>query len=83
MSHVLFKDKEDGLFSHRSHCGSRRKLAHVSAQAGNEINIGASEYCWDDTDWIHLGQVRDKWWAVMSTIMNLQVSQNIGNLLSS
>jgi hypothetical protein len=24
-------------------------------------------------DWIHLAQYRDQWWAVVNTVMNLQV----------
>jgi uncharacterized protein YjcR len=28
---------------------------------------------WDITDWIDLAQDGDKWWAVVNTVMNLQV----------
>jgi hypothetical protein len=28
---------------------------------------------WKGVEWIDLGQVRDKWQALMNTIMNLQV----------
>jgi hypothetical protein len=28
---------------------------------------------WEDTDWIHLVQDRNQWWAAVSMIMNLQV----------
>jgi hypothetical protein len=26
-----------------------------------------------DVDWIHMAQDRDRWWAVVNTVMNLQV----------
>jgi hypothetical protein len=28
---------------------------------------------WGDIDWIDLAQDRDKWWALVSAVMNLQV----------
>jgi hypothetical protein len=27
---------------------------------------------WEIVDWIHLAQDRDKWWAVVNTVMNLK-----------
>jgi hypothetical protein len=29
---------------------------------------------WEDVDWMNLAQVRDQWWAVVNTVMNLGVS---------
>jgi hypothetical protein len=29
---------------------------------------------WDGVDWIHLSVDKDKWWAVVNMVMNLQVS---------
>jgi hypothetical protein len=34
-------------------------------------------------DWIDLAQDRDRWWALVNVIMNLQVLQNAGNFLTS
>jgi hypothetical protein len=34
-------------------------------------------------DWINLAQDRDDWRAVLNTIVNLRVSQNLGNFLAS
>jgi hypothetical protein len=31
------------------------------------------EIGWEDVDWIHLTHHRDQWWAVVNTVMNLQV----------
>jgi hypothetical protein len=36
---------------------------------------------WDGMDWIDLAQDRDQWWALVNTIMNLQVPQNAGEVL--
>jgi len=33
---------------------------------------------WDVADWIRLDQKRDEWWALVNTIMNLQIPQNKG-----
>jgi hypothetical protein len=35
-----------------------------------------------DVDWIHLAQDRDRWWAVVNTVMNLRFPLNAGNFLS-
>jgi hypothetical protein len=34
-------------------------------------------------DWINLAEDRDRWWAFVNAIMNLQVPQNVGNSLTS
>ena len=34
-------------------------------------------------DWINVAQDRDRWRALVSTVMNLRVSKNAGNFLSS
>ena len=34
-------------------------------------------------DWIGRAQDRDKWWTLVSAVMNLQVLQNAGNFLTS
>jgi hypothetical protein len=34
----------------------------------------------DSVNWIHLTQDRDQWWALMTTVMNLWVPLNPGNL---
>jgi hypothetical protein len=34
---------------------------------------------WDVVDWIRLDQKRDEWWALVNTVMNLQIPQHKGN----
>jgi len=34
-------------------------------------------------DWINQTQVRNKWQALVKTVMNLQVSKNVENLVTS
>jgi hypothetical protein len=31
------------------------------------------EICWVGVDWMDLAQVRDKWWAVVNTVMDIRV----------
>jgi hypothetical protein len=38
---------------------------------------------WGGMDWINLAQDRDRWRALMNTIMNLRVLYNVGKFLST
>jgi hypothetical protein len=40
------------------------------------------EIGWDGMDWIDLAQDRDKWRALVNTVMNLVVPKNAGKFLS-
>jgi hypothetical protein len=40
------------------------------------------EVGWGDVDWIDLAQDRDKWRALVNSVMNLQVPYNAGKLSS-
>jgi hypothetical protein len=39
----------------------------------DNIKINLREIGWDDIDWIDLAQDRDKWRALVNTVMNLRV----------
>jgi hypothetical protein len=41
------------------------------------------EIGWDGMDWIYLAQDRDQWRALVNTVMNLRVPQNVAKFLSS
>jgi hypothetical protein len=41
------------------------------------------EIGWGGMDWIDLAQERDQWRALVNTVMNLLVPQNVGKFLSS
>jgi hypothetical protein len=41
------------------------------------------EIGWAGVDWIYLAQVGDKWQALVNSVMNLWVSLNMGNFLTS
>jgi hypothetical protein len=38
---------------------------------------------WGDMDWIDLAQDRDQWRALVNTVMNFQIPQNVVKFLSS
>jgi hypothetical protein len=40
------------------------------------------EIGWDGVDWIDLAQDRDRWKALVNTVMNLRVPSNAGEFLS-
>jgi hypothetical protein len=48
----------------------------------DNIKIDLREIGWDGIDWIALAQDRDKWRALVNTLMNLRVPYNAGKFLS-
>jgi hypothetical protein len=47
------------------------------------IKMNLTEIRWGGMDWIDLAQDRDQWKALVNTVMNLRVSQNVGRFLHS
>jgi hypothetical protein len=45
--------------------------------------MGLREIGWGGMDWIDLARDRDQWKALMNTVMNLRVPQNVRKFLSS
>jgi hypothetical protein len=39
----------------------------------NSVITALREVGWEDVGWMHLAQDRDKWWALVNTVMNIQV----------
>jgi hypothetical protein len=81
---------------HVSHTGKRR-IAHrvlmgrpegkepfgkVWCRWENNIVMDLQEVRRRGMDWIVLGQDRDKWWALVNSVMNRRVPYNVGNFLT-
>jgi hypothetical protein len=39
----------------------------------DNIKMNVREIGWEGVDWINLAQDRDQWWALVNTVMYLQV----------
>jgi hypothetical protein len=57
--------------------GRRRRRWEVN------IKMYLREIGWGGMDWIDLAQDRDQWGALVNTVINLRVPQNVGKILSS
>jgi hypothetical protein len=49
----------------------------------DNIKMDLREIGWGGMDWIDLAQDMDQWRALVNTVMNLRVSQNVGKFMSS
>jgi ribosome biogenesis protein Nip4 len=61
----------------------RRPLGRPRSRWEDNIKMDLGETGFGDVDWIHLAQYRDRWLAVVNMVINLRVSQNVGNFLTS
>jgi hypothetical protein len=48
----------------------------------DNIRMDLVEVGWDDTDWIGLAQDRDRWRALVNSVLNLRIPKNAGKLSS-
>jgi hypothetical protein len=60
-----------------------KRLFRRTRHRQKDIRMLLGETGWECVDWILLCQDRDQWWALVKIIMNLQVSQKVGNFLTS
>ena len=50
---------------------------------GDNIKVNVIETEWEVVDWIDVAQGRDKWRAVVNTVMTLPMAYSAGNSLST
>jgi hypothetical protein len=60
----------------------KRPLERPRRRYENNIKMSIWEKCSGGVDWIHLAQDRDRWRALVKTVMNLRVPQMAGNFLT-
>jgi hypothetical protein len=61
----------------------KRPLGRPRRRWVDNIKMDLIEIRWDGKDWIELARNRDRWRALVNTVMNLWVPQNAGKFLSS
>jgi hypothetical protein len=61
----------------------KRPLRRPRRRWEDVIKMYLREIRWGGMDWIHLAQDRDKWRALVHTIMNLRVLSYVGKFLIS
>jgi hypothetical protein len=49
------------------------KREHSDDQGVDGIKPSLLEIAWEGIEWTHVAQVRDWWWALVNTVMNLWV----------
>ena len=63
--------------------GGKRSLARPRCRWEDNINTDIQEVGCVGMDWIELAQDRDRWRALVSTVMKFRVPYNAGNFLTS
>jgi hypothetical protein len=53
--------------------GGKRPLGRSGNRREDNIRMDISETKWQGVDWMHVAQERDKWRALVNTVMNLRV----------
>jgi hypothetical protein len=51
----------------------KRPLGSFRHRWEGNIRLDHEEIGWEGVDCIHVAQDRDQWWAILKTVMNLQV----------
>jgi hypothetical protein len=60
----------------------RRPLGRPRRRWLDNIRMDLVKVGWGDVDWIGLAQDRDRWRALVNSVLNLRVPQNAGKVLS-
>jgi len=61
----------------------KRPLGRHRRRWEDNIEMNLQEVGWGCGDWMDLAQDRDRWQALVSTVMNLRVQKMGGNFLTS
>jgi hypothetical protein len=59
-----------------------RPLGRPRRRWVDNIRMDVGEVGWDDVDWIGLAQDKNRWRALVNSVLNLRVPQNAGKLSS-
>jgi hypothetical protein len=51
----------------------KRPLGRPRRRLEDGIGMDLRDNGWGNVDWIQLAQDRDRWWALLNTVMNLRV----------
>jgi hypothetical protein len=62
--------------------GGKRPLGRPRRRWVDNIRIDLGEVRWGDVDWIDLAKDRNRWRAVVNSVLNLRVPRNAGKLSS-
>jgi hypothetical protein len=61
----------------------KRPLERPGHRWADNITMDLQEVGWGRMDWIDPAQNRDRWRALVYTVIHLRVPQNVGNFLMS
>jgi hypothetical protein len=61
----------------------KRPLGRPRRRWEDNIKMYFRQIGWGGMDWIYLARDMDHWWALVNTVVNLQVPKNVGKFLSS
>jgi hypothetical protein len=50
-----------------------RPHGRLRCRWGDNVRMDIREIGWEDVNWLHLVQYTDEFWAVVYTVMNLQI----------